>query len=174
MKILPPKNSRAFTLIELLVVMVLIGIMAAVSYGGVIGARDHARLNSAVNTVVGMIQSARSYALSDMQLEVYGGSYTCDAASYFVDFSAWPTVSVSATVTSDCPVPFTTQELISEELTDDVTVNIIGVSETIAYLPPLADPIFTNEQFIEFTTGNGLLTKTITVYPISGLPEITD
>lgn len=168
MKILPIKNPRAFTLIELLVVMIVIGIMAAVSYGGIIGARDHARLNSAVDSVMGMIQSARSYALSDMQLEVSGD--TCDAAYYFVSLSA-STVSVSAALTPDCPSA--TKELISEELTEDVAATVSG-GETIGYLPPLADPIFDNEQYIELKTGNDLLTKTITVYPVSGLPEVTD
>ncbi len=183
MKALPPKNPRAFTLLELLIVMVLVAIMAAVSYNGIIGARDPSRLNSSTDVVIGMIQPARNHALSDMQFEVAG---TCNADYYYVSFDDLPAITVEAYL-ADCGGSAYQQELASEEIMEEIGLEITledGSTYTIPegvppsntpllnYTPPLAETGWDEEITITLSTENGLLTKTIIVYPVSGLPEL--
>ena len=166
---LPIKKIRAFTLIELLIVMVLLAILASVSYTGIINARNHARLKSATDTVIGMIQTTRSYALSNMELDV--GGVDCEAISYYVKFvGSTGVVNVYAVLDSDCGG----EELLdTETIPEDIEMTLHGAT-TIYYYPPLAEVEFTGTITIELETIDEAFTKNIEVYPISGFPELID
>ncbi len=161
--------------------MVLIAILSAVSYNGIIGARNHSRLSAATDTVVGVIQTARSYALSNMEIEI-SDTESCEALSYEVEFdsSSTPnTITIFANLSDDCSDR--TATLIEESLSEEITLDIrpSAPPSNIVYTPPLAevsfDPdIVAPDYFnINITTENADLYKVVDVYQISGFPEVT-
>ena len=183
-KTLPKKNPRAFTLIELLIVMVLLAILGTISFEGIVNARNHARLKNVTNTVVGMIQTARSYALSSMEMDL-GADGICEATYYYVSFDTDSTPDVIYLYAyldvdgDDCGTADASYELDSVEIYEDILIT--AAPDFISYEAPLADvgidpvPVPASDPTqIELQTFDGTFTKTIEVYLVSGFPELVD
>ncbi|HEY8964958.1 MAG TPA: prepilin-type N-terminal cleavage/methylation domain-containing protein [Candidatus Methylacidiphilales bacterium] len=76
-RVLQP-SGKAFTLVELLVVVALMGILLSLAVMGLQGVRNSGGIQSAVATLSGTLETARSYALAH-QTYAYVGVFEADA-----------------------------------------------------------------------------------------------